>query len=219
MRRARLLPFPHPAWDSEGGRRGSFLRQPRVPAVGAIELGRGREVRAPFAPPSTAQHVYSSQKLSVSSAGGAKSESLSRPLQRRNASVQAKNCQGANFPFLGAKGSASACVGLRRGPTGVVPPSAQGARCRRDELGRGREVRAPFAPLLKPGMPVFKPKQAGRENLLFGCERLGFCLRRDRDGDQRRSLHGRELRRFDRGDRPADRHACGSRSGSSRRAG
>ncbi len=72
--------FPHPAWDSEGGRRGHVFREPKGARGRRDERGRGCEVRAPFAPPSTAQHVCSSQKLSVSSAGGAKVRAPSRPL-------------------------------------------------------------------------------------------------------------------------------------------
>ncbi len=118
-RKARLLPSSFAAGTPKGA--GGVRRSvsPRVPAVGAM-----------------------------SAAGGAKSEPLSRPLQRRNTSVQAKtvselgreressspfappstaqtsvqaeNCQGANFPFLGAKGSASASSAISgaqpRGP-------------------------------------------------------------------------------------------------------
>ncbi len=46
-----------------------------------------------------------------------------------------------------------------------------------DRMVRGRESSSPFAPPLKPGMAVFKPKTDGGARFSpFGCERLGFCL-------------------------------------------
>ena len=56
--------FPHRAWDSEGGRRGHVFREPKGARGRRDKRDRGREVRAPL-----------------------------HPLQRRNTSVQAKNCQ------------------------------------------------------------------------------------------------------------------------------
>jgi len=117
--------------------RGSFLRQPRVPAVGAmsspgartssplrnpldgatrlfkpkllVSSAGGAKFEPPFRAPFNAQHVCSSQKLSVSSAGVRSPSPFRAPFEARNGCIQAKN-------------------------------------------------------------------RRGRENLLFGCERLGFCL-------------------------------------------
>ncbi len=65
VRKAPLLPTASliPLGTPKGAGGVTFSVSPRVPAVGAM-----------------------------SAAGGAKSEPLSRPLQRRNTSVQAKSC-------------------------------------------------------------------------------------------------------------------------------
>ncbi len=52
-------------------------------------------------------------------------------------------------------------------------------------LAKGARSPRPFAPFSRPlgglGMALFKPKTGkGREILLFGCERVGFCLNTNR---------------------------------------
>ncbi len=103
VRRARLLPFPHRAWDSEGGPLGVGFRQPRVPAVGAMSSPGGAKFEPPSHPLDGATRLFK-PKLSVSSAGGAKSEPLSRPLSTAQRVCSSQKLPGCKLSLFGCEG-------------------------------------------------------------------------------------------------------------------